>query len=338
MDKLDGSMEVLSTMQITADTEGLDVQSKSILRHREVLAVILQAVVTEYRGYSRAEIMDFIEAESITSTKEVSAGRTNTQVRADSVEFAQLNEKVSFFDMAFRAKNPGLSTESVQVSLHIDVESQKTYRPGYPVEKRGMYYLARSLSSQLSLVTKNTDYNCLEKCYSIWICRDDIPKSDRYSISVYGMSNTKNTGTNTVPKENYDLMTLVVIKLGDEVYNGEKGDGEYEILRFLNAIMYPHKEDFSDTMSEYIDFSKNEELWKEVQNVDGLGWSILEIGIRALVLGNLDENVPRERIIAKLRKYFLLSEADAEQYYERFSQAEDEFAEEEAVESTVLNV
>ena len=178
MDKLKGSMDVLNAMQLTAEMEGLDAQSKTLLRSKEVLAVILQGVVAEYQGYSRREIMDFIEADSIVDGKEVSPGRTNSLIQGDSAEFVQLNEKTSNFDLAFRAKNPLLSTEDVLVSLHVDVEPQKTYRPGYPIEKRGLYYLARSLSSQLSLATETTDYGQLEKCYSIWICRDDIPKED----------------------------------------------------------------------------------------------------------------------------------------------------------------
>ena len=68
------------------------------------------------------------------------------------------------------------------------------------------------------------------------------------------MVNTKNTASNTVSKENYDLMTLVVIKLGNAVYNGDEEDEGYELLRFLNTIMYLHKDDFMDTVSEYIDF------------------------------------------------------------------------------------
>ena len=116
--------------------------------------------------------------------------------------------------------------------------------PGYPIEKREMYYLARQLSSQLTLVTDTTDYNRLEKCYSIWICRDDIPKKFRYSVAVYEVSNTKDSSTYRIAKENYDLMTLVVIKLGSIVYNGDKEDAYYDLLRFLNLMMYPHKADF----------------------------------------------------------------------------------------------
>ena len=243
MDKLKGTMETLSVMQLTADMEGLDAQSKALLRSKEVLAIILQGTVAEYRDYSRKEIMGFIEADSLTSAKEVSSGRTNTPVAGDNAEFNQLNEKVSYFDMAFRAINPRLSTEKVLISLHVDVEPQKTYLPGYPIEKRGMYYLARRLSAQLSLATDSADYGQLEKCYSIWICRDAVPAKEHYSISVYEMANTKNTGIRSVAKENYDLMTLVVVKLGSVVYDGQRGDEGYELLHFLNMIMYPHKED-----------------------------------------------------------------------------------------------
>lgn len=339
MDKVNGSMDVLSSMQLTEDMAGLDAQSRALFCHREVLAVILGEVVTEYKGYSRKEIMEFIEAGSITNDKEVSTGRTNTRITGDCTEYVQLNEKTSNFDLAFRAKNPVLSSKDVLVSLHVDLESQKTYRPGYPIEKRGMYYLARSLSSQLSLITERTDYSRLEKCYSIWICRDDIPVRNHYSISVYEMTNTKETGISQTAKENYDLMTLVIIKLGSRVYNGKKEDEDYELLRFLNTIMYPHGRDFLDRMSEYIDFSENEELWKEVTDVTGLGACVykdgleeglekglekgleegMEKGIRAMVLDNLEECVPADRILLKLQKHFELTGEEAEQYYKRFA-------------------
>ena len=125
MGKVAGSIHVLSDMQITANTTGLDAYSKTILRNKEVLAVILQEVITEYKGYTRKEVMDFIETDSITAESEVSPGRTNTQVQGDSAEFIHLNEKTSYFDLAFRAKNPVLSKKDVFVSLHMDIEPQK---------------------------------------------------------------------------------------------------------------------------------------------------------------------------------------------------------------------
>ena len=181
----------------------------------------------------------------------------------------------ALFDTKFRAVNPELSDRKITVNLHIDIEPQRTYRPGYPIEKKGVYYLARELGSQLSLATDTADYNSLEKCYSIWVCRDDIPKEEKFSISFIEMCNMRNYGNCHPDKKDYDLLTLVIIRLGSEVYNGTKEDPGYDVLKFLHAVMYPHKEDFLDTMKEYIDFSQNRELWQEVDKMSGLGMSTL---------------------------------------------------------------
>lgn len=323
--KISGSLESLSALQITADTAGLDAGSRTVLHSKEVLAVILRETVEEYKGYSVKEVMEFIETDSITESEEVSTGRTNTLLRGDNPEFVQLNEKTSNFDVMFRAKNPRLSKGRVIVNLHVNVEPQKTYRPGYPIEKRGMYYLARSLSSQLSLVRDTTDYNQLEKCYSIWICRDDIPEAERYSISFYKMVNTGNMG-HYVPDEedngsqNYDLLELVIIRLGDKVYHGQEKDEGFGLLRFLNAVMYPHQDGFMDTISEYIDFSDNEELWREAERMEGLGESILEEGIeqgieqgiRIMVETLREVGQTKDYIQKKMIEKYELSETDAE--------------------------
>ena len=58
-------------------------------------------------------------------------------------------------------------------------------------------------------MTKDTDYRCLEKCYSIWVCRDDVPKDERFSISFIEMANTRNYGKCHPAKKNYDLLSLV---------------------------------------------------------------------------------------------------------------------------------
>ena len=139
------------------------------------------------------------------------------------------------------------------------------------------------------------------------------------------MVNTKNTASNTVSKENYDLMTLVVIKLGNTVYNGDEEDEGYELLRFLNTIMYPHKDDFMDMVSEYIDFSDNEALHKEVIHVstieqikyEGMREELTGRGIEVLILNNLAEQIPKERTLINLQKYYNLTEEKAMQYYDK---------------------
>jgi hypothetical protein len=110
---------------------------------------------------------------------------------------------------------------------------------------------------------------------------------------MYEIANTRNIGECSPKKEDYDLMTLILIRLGDVVYNGKKEDEGYELLDFLNLIMYPHKDNFMEEMSKYIDFSNNEELWKEAKHMSGLGISVLEEGqsegMSKMILGFLED-------------------------------------------------
>ena len=105
MEKIEGSMEVLSSLQTTADITGFDHASKELFKNKEILAVILKDVVREYGAYSYKQIMGFIEADSITVGEEVSPGRTNTRIQGSDKEFVALNEKMSLFDTRFMAVN-----------------------------------------------------------------------------------------------------------------------------------------------------------------------------------------------------------------------------------------
>ncbi len=144
------------------------------------------------------------------------------------------------------------------------------------------------------------------------------------------MTNTKNIGNCITKKEDYDLLTLVIIRLGKKEYNGEKKDEGYDLLRFLNTIMYPHRDDFMEVVSDYIDFSQNSELSEEVKKVMGIGQIMLETGIEqgieqgieVFILDNEEEGIPRERVIQKLQRRFRLTEDMAIHYYNRFASTE----------------
>lgn len=273
-EKIIGSLDAFSALEIASLTKKLDAAAKQLLRHKEILAVIARGTIGEYQDCSLREIMDLIEDESIGSP-EVSRSRTNTVIEGTSSDFEELGEKASHFDVAFRARNPRQGA-LVKVNLHINFEVQRDYRPGYPIEKRGMYYLARSLGSQLNVVTERTDYGQLEKCYSVWICRERIPKKEWFSMSGCKMCNYKTIGTAVMREEDYDLMELVVVRLGSSDCPEEKE----ELFQFLTALLYPHRKDFRERIERYIDFKDNLELKREVADMSGWGMSILEEGWR----------------------------------------------------------
>jgi hypothetical protein len=73
-------------------------------------------------------------------------------------------------------------------------------------------------------------------------------------------------------------MTLVIIRLGNKVYGGKEEDEYYDLFKFLNLIMYPHDKNFINDMKPYVDFSNNPELWKEADNMSGLGMAVYNDG------------------------------------------------------------
>ena len=147
-------------------------------------------------------------------------------------------------------------------------------------------------------------------------------------------------------------MTLIVIKLGDKVYNGDKKEEGYDLLRFLNLIMYPHDNDFIANVSEYIDYSDNEELWKEVTGVSTIEQikyqgmmeelteklteeiteklteeitkdvteQVTKEGIRILIQSNREDGISEERTIVKLQRHFNITKEKATQYYREFTE------------------
>ena len=178
-------------------------------------------------------------------------------------------------------------------------------------------------------MTKDTDYRCLEKCYSIWVCRDDVPKDERFSISFIEMANTRNYGKCHPAKKNYDLLSLVVIRLGDGAFRGIGDKAKNDMMEFLHAIMYPHKEDFLDIIKKHISFSDNEELWKEVEHMSGLGMSIREEcleegrkegrkeGMEALVDSLRFLSIPEEMIEGQLAQRYQLTSEEARSFMGR---------------------
>ena len=124
--------------------------------------------------------------------------------------------------------------------------------------------------------------------------------------------------------------------------------------------MYPHKNSFMATVSEYIDYSDNETLWKgvtDVSTIEEIKYAgmreelreklrkeltekirgeltekirreltakimegVREEGIQTMIQDNLEGQIPKERIIIKLQKRFDLTKEKSEEYYEKFSQ------------------
>ena len=289
MDKIIGSTAAASSLQVTEKAPHLDEASKEILANKEFLAIILKYTVSEYADMSFQEIADCIEGESICKTTEVAPGRTNSnRIAGVNAEFSVLEEMMSRFDVLFKAVNPKLSNGEVTCYLHIDIESQNDYRPGYPIEKRGIYYLSRMISSQIVAPTADTNYDGLEKVYNIFICRNRVPKEIQNTMSIFELANTWNSQDMMLEKEDHDLMAMVIIRLGNP-----KEDNVEDIFRILNALFYPREEKSYEILKDYVDFS--ESLTQEVKNMSGLGESVFWEGVEEGMEQGIEQGIEQGR-------------------------------------------
>ena len=93
------------------------------------------------------------------------------------------------------------------------------------------------------------------------------------------------------------------------------------------------------TVSEYIDYSDNETLWKGVTDVstieeikyagmreeltkeltEKIMEGVREESIQTMILDYLEEQISRERIIIKLQKRFDFTKEKAEEYYKKYA-------------------
>ena len=67
--------------------------------------------------------------------------------------------------------------------------------------------------------------------YSVWVCTD-VPKYYQNTITAYQMSESNVVGDVRADKEHYDLLSVVMIGLGDPY--GERSEG---LLRFLSTLL-----------------------------------------------------------------------------------------------------
>ena len=201
-----------------------DSSAKQILKNRNLLACILKAVVPEYKDIPELEIASrCIEPESI-KVHEIPVSKNLTNIQGLSEEDVTINEGTIKYDVIFmthipikdiRLKYERDFKESIVINLEIDLEAQNNYNPGYPIEKRAMFYAARMLSAEFDGVAEIIDYNKLYKVYSIWICFD-VPKYLENTITRFKIEKEDILGKVELKERNYNLMESVIIRLSKD--------------------------------------------------------------------------------------------------------------------------
>ena len=264
--------------------EKYDEACKKAWMMKEIIAPVLQYTIKEYQAYSVPEIIGYINADSIAD--DVPVDDLPAVIEGADTELASPTEKRVFFDIHFTAKNPNLSSKDVLVMLHIDFEVQNDYRPSdpsYPIVKRAIYYAARELSAQLGAVTGVTNYDKLEKVYSIWICNERIPEGLKNSITRYHIEKEDIMGQCNESDALHDLLEVVIVRRGAEAL-------ENTLFEYLEGVFTTN----FDTINKYVDVEENQKVKEVLKTMSGLGEalenrSVLKLLIELVQSGDLTE-------------------------------------------------
>lgn len=197
-----------------------DMQVKELLADKNILAPILKTCVDECKDMSVEEIKACIQGEV-----SVGADRIEGLKQEDSI----IGEGTITYDIRFDIMLP--SNECAKII--IDIEAQKN-DTSYDIVTRGVFYLARMLSSQLKSefeIKKARSYDDLKKVYSIWICMD-APARDKDTITKYSFKPEDLYGEFT-GKARFDLATLVMIRLADD----DGVDSKNKLIGMLTTLL-----------------------------------------------------------------------------------------------------
>lgn len=259
-----------------------DAACKRILAEKIILAWIMKYCLIEFRDCEVTEIAEnFIEGKPQVGEVPVAPDETNQAARVaqTGVEDKTLTEGTVTYDIRFNALAP---RSGDMIRLIVNVEAQNQYYPGYPLTKRGIYYCSRMISAQYGTEFAKGHYEKLKKVYSIWICTHP-PRNRENTIMVYHIREENLVGNVREKKENYDLMSVIMVCLGGP--ESENYEGVLKLLGTLlsRKIVYTEKQRI---LEEEYDIPMTEELGSEVSTMCNLSDGVEAEGIeKGLAMG-----------------------------------------------------
>lgn len=257
------------TVRAAESKSGYDAACKRILAQKSILARIMKECVPEYRDCSLEDIENkYIEGDPQIGQVAVLPDETNTGdavrqqglpvIHGEGTEDCSISEGTVVYDVRFRAVAP---KDGAFITLLLNAEGQKDYTPGYPLPKRGIYYCSRMISSQYGTEFDRGHYEQLKKVYSIWICLDP-PKYRQNMITRYEIHEVDMVGSAQEPRENYDLLSLVMVRLG------EAEESSNRTLQMLDVLFSQERQERKrERLETEFGLPMTQELEKEVSQM-----------------------------------------------------------------------
>lgn len=259
-----------------------DAAVKHLLAHKPFLARIMKECLPEYRDCSIEDIMNrYIEGTPSVASVGVHVDETNPRIRGGNTEDKSITEGTVFYDIRFNALAP---KDDDVIGIIVNVEAQNKSNPGYSLLKRAIYYCSRLISAQKNVEFTGSDYDGIQKVYSIWIC-SSVPEGEQSTITAYSMREQQLVGHVVKNPEEYDLLSVIMIRLGDVPQNQDGSINEaaldQNVIGMLEILL---KGDFSaeqrkGILENHYGIEMTEQIEKEVGHMCNLSQGVMERGM-----------------------------------------------------------
>ena len=262
------------TMAASTEKEQYDAACKRLLAEKIILAWIMKNTIKEYASYSVQDIANqYIEGTPQIGEVPVLPDETNPRISGTGVEDTTITEGTITYDIRFMAILP---QNGELVRMIINLEAQNDFYPGYPLIKRALYYCSRMISAQYGTEFTKSHYEKIKKVYSIWICMNP-PENRKNSITKYSITEQNLVGDVKEPHENYDLITAIMICLGDDSDNEPDS-----LLRLLDILLSSDRNvnEKKQLLENDFQISMTEHLERGVSEMCNLSKGIEEKGIQ----------------------------------------------------------
>jgi len=282
-----------------------DEECKYVLCDKKLLSYLLKLCVKEYENLSLAQIEQYIEVENNKLGRILPRGNEIITV---------MKEKI-VLDVLFTSKYPDSERN---IDTFINLEAQNEYHPkskdhkSYPLIKRSIYYVGSLLHIQKGPVFENDNYQDLKKVNSLWI-NTDPPENVKNTIQRYELRERNELKkTYGEKKENFDLINIVMLNLGEE---------EDGVLGPLNELFVKDNtaEEKYRNLKEKYGIEVSEETRGGIQTMCNLGEGILRKGISQGIDLSKKELLTRVMEMKQMSyknasEYLCFSEEETEKY------------------------
>ena len=287
--------QLAKLIQVTNEKAKYDTQVKKLLANEAILAWILKTCTEEFASYSPNEIIKCIEGKPEISEKAVHSDELDAEeaaeltssdksVEGSNTEDASIKEHTIYYDVRVNASAPG---NGQPIQLIINVEAQLDTAPGYPIEKRAIYYCCRLISAQYGTVFNHSEYGKIRKVYSIWFCPNSAKKREN-TIKKISLEESSMYGELESRKSDTDLLQAIIVNLGDPDQPVDS-----RILRLMNVLL-SNKKDVQTkqkVMQDEFHIAMTMELESEVSELCNLSQGIFNEGVTEGMNRGLDKGI-----------------------------------------------